>query len=249
MGFTSAHLASLFTRIESGNLFTVERLGDAWDIGPAGQRIRDVFTKEPVADNIGRRALWHNNTGATQTMHANTDTYIHAKPDPRSQRLADRYWDQRSRLLLCSKVRLNLARVNSVRLPNPALGSLWVPARPTVVTGRRDLEKAMSAWFNSTLGWIAMIGVASPNVLSRPSISIDAMRRLPVPVLNAEQLEALAAVFDAHSKSTLGPLRGADADKHRVALDDAVAEALGIQPSVLATARFEIAQEPSTLQS
>ena len=99
MGFTSAHLADLFTRIESGNLFTVERLGDAWDIGPAGRRIRDVFTKESVADPKGRRALWHNDTGVTQTMHASTDTYIHAKPGARHQRLSDRYWDQRSRLL------------------------------------------------------------------------------------------------------------------------------------------------------
>ena len=94
-----------------------------------------------------------------------------------------------------------------------------------------------------------MIGVASPNVLSRPSISIDAMRRLPVPVLKAKQLEALAAAFDAHSKSTLGPLRDADTDPHRAALDNDVASALGIPSSVFATARFEIANEPSTQQS
>ena len=150
VGLTSEHLVDMFKKIESGNLFTAERLGDSWKIGPEGRRIRDVFTKEPVADKIGRRALWQNDTEATQTMHAGTDTYIHAKPDPRHQKLANNYWEQRGRLLLCSKVRLNLARVNSVRLPNPAVGSLWVPARPPAGPDKQNLEKAMCAWFNST---------------------------------------------------------------------------------------------------
>lgn len=246
LGLTSEHLVSLFTQVDEGELFPATRLGDDWHIGPAGQRIREAFTKQDAADATGARALWHNDTAVTQTMAADPDVYIHAKRSPALKRRADKYWQQRGRLLLPTDPRVQTARVSAVHLRQPALGSRWVPARPSDGPDARDLEKAMCAWLNSTLGWITMIGVATPNVLARPELSIDAMRRLPIPVLEPDMLAALSAAFDSHAKAQLHPLREAHIDPQRQSLDNAVASALGFAPGVAASARNEFAVEPST---
>ena len=246
LGLTSEHLVSLFTQVEEGEMFPVAHLGDDWHIGPAGQRVREAFTKQDAADSIGGRALWHNDTNVTRTMAADPDVYIHAKSKPSLKSRADRYWEQRGRLLLPTDPRVQTARVSAVHLRQPALGSRWVPARPSDGPHARNLEKAVCVWLNSTLGWIAMIGVATPNILARPELSIDAMRRLPVPVLDAETLAALSAAFDRHATTQLRPLREAHTDPQRESLDDAVASALDLAPDVAARARDELAAEPST---
>ena len=88
-----------------------------------------MFNKRDASDTEGRRALWHNDTARTQTLRARPDAYIRAKPNKRSRQLADRYWEQRSNLLLCAKPRLNKCRVVAAWLEETALGSLWVPVR------------------------------------------------------------------------------------------------------------------------
>ena len=75
-----------------------------------------------------------------------------------------------------------------------------------------------------------MIAVASPKKLSRPMLSLNAMRRLPVPKLTPDQAAAIAEVFDELADTVLEPLRYAATDKARIRLDDAVADALGGRP-------------------
>ena len=245
LGFTSMHLASLCMQIKARTLFDSTPLGEQADLGPAGQRIREAYTKEAHADGLARRALWHNDTGATQSMAAQTDTYIHPKQQY-SQR-ADKYWQQRSRLLLSVSPRLNTVRVNAVRVERPAVGSLWVPARPrgTGSSSADEAERALCAYLNSTLGWVSMIGVASPKVLSRPALSLDALRRMPVPDLSPEICRRLARAFDDHDVGTIGPLKEAASDPLRKKLDDAVADALGIDTETVGGARAELVREPS----
>ena len=163
-------------------------------------------------------------------MRATTDSYVHAKPSPKLRRLADKYWQQRGRLLLSVKPRLNTARVNTVRLDEPAVGSLWVPARFTSHSdhGNIEMEKAICVYLNSSLGWIALIGVSSPRMLSRPDLSLDALCRIPVPILQPAARKELAAVFDSLADSPLSLLRTASTDVTRAALDDALAAALEI---------------------
>ena len=247
LGITSAHLAAVCGRLASGDLFPVRPLGELAHVGPAGQRIRDAFTKASVPDSKGRRALWHNNTEATRSLQAATDVYIHAKPD--KTHLADKYWGQRSRLLLCDKPRLNTARVVAVRTVDPAVGSRWVPVsiRPSAADGEaaRRWEKAISVWLNSTLGIASVIATAAPTILSRPKLSLDAMRRLPVPDLAPEYAASLAGVFDDHSRTELLPLSQADTCPVRQALDDAVCWTLGVPPETVASARRALTLEPS----
>ena len=245
LGFTSPHLAALYMKIKSRTLFESTPLNNTADIGPAGQRIREAYEKKQSSDSHARRALWHNDTEVTQSMEAATDTYIHPKTQYR--RRADTYWMQRSRLLLCVTPRLNTVRVNTVRVERPAVGSLWVPARVTGPDEDRadETERALCAYLNSTLGWVSMIGVASPKVLSRPALSLDALRRMPVPAFDPIQRARLAATYDQFAQASIGPLKDATRDPLREELDAEVAKALGIDTETVATARSELADEPS----
>lgn len=247
LGLTSEYLAHLAEQIRDGDLFSVALLGAQADVGPEGRRIRDAFTKSAVADASGRRALWHNDTAVTRTLKSRTDTYIHAKPD--KGHLADSYWEQRSRLLLCSKPWLITARVVCALVDEPTVGSLWVPVSVrhdvNIVIHARQWEKAMSVWMNSTLGIVSLVATASPRKLSRPEVSIDGMRRLPVPQLDTAQVAALAVVHDEVAAVELKPLRNATSDLTRIALDNAVAHALVLDSETVARARNELANEPS----
>ena len=252
LGIASAHLTTIAAAISDGQLFPVVALGDIANVGPAGQRIRDVFTKRTAADAAGRRALWHNDTARTQTLRARPDTYIRAKPNKRSRQLADRYWEQRSNLLLCAKPRLNKCRVVAVWLEETTLGSLWVPVRPLVGDDLHPHDptqwaKALAVWWNSTLGVISIIAAASPKTLSRPDLSLDAMRSLPVPLTTSEQSKALASVFDRHADEPLNPLSVAETCPARADIDQAVADILGWTGEDIARARRELAREPSVI--
>ena len=249
LGLTSAHLTTVAGALATGQRFPVDRLGDVALVGPAGRRFRDVFVKKPDADSEGRRALWDNDTELTQTLQPSTDSYIHAKPTARDRRLADSYWAQRSTLMLCVKPRLNTCRVVAVNLVEPTVGSQWVPVRPDPDSelppaDPEQWSKALAAWWNSTPGVLSIIAAASTKVLSRPEMSINAMKALPVPRLDAAQIAWLAAAFDRHSGEPLKALSDHKCPV-RSALDRAVAEALGWPAEDIDRARAELAREPS----
>ena len=246
MGLTSAHLVEAFSKLIRSELFDTYCYSKAADIGPPGAAVRTSFTKHSTSDSHARKALWHNDTEITQTMRAVSDVYIHAKPTTSSQ-LAENYWSKRSRLLNCMKPRLNTARVNAVWLEDAALGSLWMPARVPQLIGDELMrfEKSLCAYLNSSLGWLSVIGCASSSHLSRLDVSTDAMRRLPVPKLIPDQAADIAEAFDELADTALQPLRYAATDKARIRLDDAVADALGVDREIVTTVRHELAAEPS----
>ncbi|MCY4456345.1 MAG: hypothetical protein OXB90_00165 [Acidimicrobiaceae bacterium] len=242
---TSTYLVNLFGDIETSVLFATAPVGEQADIGPDGRNARGLFTKSTHADQHGRRALWHNNTKATQSMAATTDTYIHAKQ--KHQTRASAYWGKRSHLLLAVSPRLNTARVHSVRVDTATVGSHWVPIRFSNFSGeaRDDTERAVCAYFNSTLGWLSTIAVASPKVMSRPTLSLNALARIPIPILNPQARTRLARAYDKHAHAEMLLLREAANDPTRCALDAEVAAALNIDTETIRTARYELAQEPS----
>lgn len=245
LSLTSAHLVHLVERVRVGDMFPVELLGVAARVGPEGRRIRDAFIRRTTADSAGRRALWFNDTEATRSLRAQTDTYIHAKPS--KEHLADSYWRQRSRLLLCAKPWLITARVTAVLSEEETVGSQWVPVnvRSGLSIPARKWEKAMVVWWSSTLGFVSVIAEAAPTKLSRPALSIAAMRRLPIPTLAPEQASAMAGVYDTLAESELNRLQDATSDSARVAIDDAVADTLGVNRETITRARHELTTEPS----
>ena len=226
---------------EPGSVPTVP-LSDLADVGPAGQRIRDAYTPSEMPTPLGRRALWHHKTDVTQSMGAETDVYI--KPKPPRRHLADKYWEQRSDLLLPHRLRLNVARVAAVMLPERAVGSIWTPCRPH----EPDIAKALCLYLNSTPGLLSLLGARDNRVPSYPSFSLDTLRSLPAPnfsALGAAERDLLRCWFDWLRGEVLQPFPHMHDDPVRKQIDDAVCKALGLDQEWVATIRRELAREPS----
>ena len=217
-------------------------LNELADIGPAGQRIRDSYTHSDMPTQSGRRALWYHKTNVTQAMWAETDVYI--EPIESKRHLADSYWEQRSQMLLPHRLRLNLARVAAVMLPERAVGSLWTPCRPH----DPDIAKSLCLYLNSTPGLLSLLGARDNRVPSYPSFSLDTLRSLPVPNfadLGISERDLLTSWFGWLQNETLQPLPQMHEDPVRQRIDDAVINALGLESEWVATMRRELAREPS----
>ena len=149
-------------------------------------------------------------------MQTTADVYIHRKSSPKAKNCHPSIGSRDPVCLYAANPRLNTALVNSVWMTEAVVGSLWVPIRINVADDNAQMEKATCAYMNSTLGWISMIGVASSSNLSRLAVSIDAMRRIPVPQLTPDQAAAIAEAFDELADTVLEPLRYAATDEARI---------------------------------
>ena len=217
-------------------------MSDLAEVGPAGQRIRDAYTHADMPTQSGRRALWYHKTDVTQSMGAQTDVYIEPKESKRH--LADSYWEQRSQMLLPHRLRLNVARVAAVMLRERAVGSIWTPCLPH----DPDMAKAVCLYLNSTPGLLSLLGARDNRVPSYPSFSLDTLRSLPVPnfaALGAAERDLLSSWFGWLQNETLQPFPRMHEDPLRQRIDDAVTQALGLDPEWVATMRRELAREPS----
>ena len=245
--FLSPYLCEKFIELRDGALFPAVALGNIAYIGPAGQRIRDAFTRSSMPDAEGRVALWQHDTDVTQSMSAKWDTHLSAKP-PKAH-LAEKYWQQRSRLLLPHRLFLPTTRVAAVCLENPSLGSAWTPCRSSIAgTDSSLMETALCAYLNSSVGILALLGNRSNKKPTYPNISIDDLRKLVAPDFNAlgdAAITQLSAAYAAHAADILLPLPQLDADPARRALDGAVVSALGLDEEMVATIRRSLVMEPS----
>lgn len=245
VNFLSPYLVEEYRKLASNiGPLPVCELSELAEVGPAGQRIRDSYTKSNVPTLSGRRAFWHHKTAITTTMRVAPDTFI--EPKPSKQTLADKYWEQRSTMLISARMRLNTSRVAAVMLDTPVVGSLWVPVRP--IDRDPATAQALCLFFNSTPGLLALLGGRSNRVPSRPWFSIEAQRALPIPdfrVLGRPARDAMAAAFQRLERLALAPLPSLANDPVRREIDDAVVEALGLDGEWVTDVRRSLAEEPS----
>ncbi len=243
--FLSPYLCRQFVELKEGRLFDAALLKNIADVGPEGRRIRDAFRKSAMPDSLGRMALWQHDTTVTKSMSAQPDTHIVVK----NSRLAERYWNQRSNLLLTGRARLNTVRMVSVLTDSPTVGSAWSPCRPIIdFPGDKTLEKAICVYLNSSLGVFALIGNRSSRDTSYTRFSLDDLRSLVVPDFKAigeDAVSRLAFAYDRYAEDTLLPLPRMGSCEVRRGLDDAVCEALGLDGEFVGTVRGQVAGEPS----
>ena len=245
--FLSPFLCEQFGELRSGEVFQTTVLGNIAGIGPEGRRIRDAYIKSAMPEPQGRVALWQHDTKVTQSMAAKVDTHIKVKPDKAN--LAEKYWQQRSSLLLPMRFRLNTVKVVSVRPNTPTLGSSWTPCRISIAgIDVHSSEKALCVFLNSTIGILALAGNRTNREISYTRFSLEDLRNLIVPDFTAigpESVEKLTAAYHTLSELPLMPLPQMNADPVRQALDDAVCDALGLDGERVATIRRNLAAEPS----
>ena len=217
-------------------------LSELADIGPGGQRIRDAYTRSDMPTSSARRALWYHKSDVTLSMRAETDSYIEPKNSKRH--LAERYWEQRSDMLLPHRLWLPLSRVAAVVLPERAVGSIWTPCRPH----NPSIARAICLYLNSTLGLLSLLGRRDNRKPSYPSFSLDTLRSLKVPdftALGDAELQSLNSWFNWLKEQPLLPFPRMAEDVARHQIDDAIIEAFQLDPDWVATVRQELAREPS----
>ena len=246
VNFLSPFLVESYQKLSETNLASVPTvpLSKLAEVGPEGRRIRDSYNHSDMPTTSSRRALWYHRSDVTRSMRAEPDVYIEPKPSKRARRLAESYWEQRSNLLLPHHLRLNVARVAAVMLPDQAVGSNWTPCRP------RDPgnSKALCLYLNSTPGLMTLLGGRDNRVPSYPSFSLDTLRSLPIPDFSAlvtEKVDLLDSWFDWLGNDTLLPFPRMFEDPVRRQIDEAVIQALGLDPEWVANIRRELAREPS----
>ncbi|MXX79507.1 MAG: SAM-dependent DNA methyltransferase [Chloroflexi bacterium] len=219
-------------------------LSDIAEIGPHRRRPHEAFSRSDLPTSSGRQALWFHKTDITQSMRAKPDSHLEQKEGKRS--MADRYWEQRSRLLIANRLWLPSARVGAVLLDYAVLGSLWTPCRTH--DGNLSTMKALAVYLNSTVGILSLLGGRDNRKPSYPQFSLDTLRSLRVPdfaALGNDARDALAATYDRLQDEVLLPLPQMNEDPVRKQLDDAVIAALDLDPEWVAQVRQALSEEPS----
>ncbi len=244
INFFSPYLVGAFRALTEDEKLPLTSMSSIAKVGPAGQRIRDAYTKSDTPTASGRRALWEHKTDITQSMHGKADKFIEPKKDKKS--LANKYWEQRSRFLLPHRLRLNTARVAAVVLDQRAVGSIWTPCRPKDQS--ESTAKALAVYLNSAVGILSLLGGRDNRVPSYPQFSLDTLRSLRVPdfhKLGSAARDALAATYDSLGDDVLLPLPQMNDDPIRKQLDEAVIAALDLDPEWVAQVRQALSEEPS----
>ena len=163
--------------------------------------------------------------------------------------VAKRYWNQRSRLLLPTRLRLTTTKVTTVHVDTRVVGSAWVPCTLDVPEHlRENREKAMCAFLNSSVGVLALLGNRTNKIPASPNLSIDDLRKLPVPdfeTIGDGAVWMLAIAYDCLAEESLCSLSWMDTCDTRLSLDESVCAALNIDPEMVAGIRRQLAAEPS----
>ena len=93
-----------------------------------------------------------------------------------------------------------------------------------------------------------MLGDRTNKKPTYPNLSLDDLRKLPVPnigALDSDAVSFLVAAYDRNAHRTLLPLPQMDADPVRRDLDDVVCAALALDTEPVSTVRRQLAAEPS----
>ena len=220
-------------------------LGDMAHFGPAHVR-NDL--KNPASDSSDGpyRVLWRHQTGKMRTMAATWDGEVAAKSGS-EKRARVTLWPQASRLLIGNKLQTGATRVASVLLDKPALGSQWTPISPIIVTDRKlslELQKAWCVWLNSTPGILGFLHRRGRK-LTYSDFMPKILQSLPCPDPRTSDVRRLADTYDEVRLMPLQPWNSMVECPVRTELDNAVANAIGMDRHEIRDIRIAIMHEPT----
>lgn len=224
------------------DLSTLRPLRELAHIGPAHVRTE---MRNPLIDPSDGpyRVLWRHESDERRTMRSSHEFSVAAKPG--KERAAQRSQLKAGRLLVANRLRTTVVHVSAVLLDQPALGSAWTPVRPRK-TSRKPLlvQQAWCAWLNSTPGVLAFMHRRG-RTLTYPNFMPNKLQSLPCPDPSKADLEPLAKAYQAFREQPLLPWRRMNECPVRAALDDAAADATGLDRHKVADWRRRLSQEPT----
>ncbi|WP_419921926.1 M48 family metalloprotease [Candidatus Poriferisodalis sp.] len=228
----SNELVDVAWQLRSGELFAVESLrerGWFWPVPTfAESRARDiggvVETRTPAgaaADGGPGEGIWLGKAVA----------------DPPES------WNWRLRLI--SGIAQGDPRLASVVSQRDVDRADLAPGRRGTEDAKRapSWEKSMAMWFNSSLGALGILAAAAPRGGDEYWVDQLWLRQMAVPPLDDTRKTRLAAAHDRLGSGDLLPLGDAPNDPARIAIDDAVCRAIGIDSELMARVRSLLAAE------
>ena len=245
MLFYNGELTDAARSLRNGCEGRLSPLGEMASLAPGGRSVRAAFRRVRVRQSPDMRALWEHKTSERTTMAAEPDSFIAPKVGEESAAAAR--WAHASRLLIANRFRCNLTRITSALCDTPVLGSAWESVTPNDFSLDPDtIAAAWCMWANSSAGILSMLAIRQRD-FTYPRFSMDGLRSLPFPDPDAvpESITALASAYDALAESTLLPLPQAHECATRVAIDSAVADALGPDLADIHKWRDLISHEPN----
>ena len=153
----------------------------------------------------------------------------------------ERLFQQAGRLLIAERLWLNSARVVAMRVNRPVLSNVYWEFK----VDDESHERALALWLNSSLGLLSLFAIRTTTRgpwVALKKADLAAMPILDVRELAREQLDAFDALFDEVAGYEFLRLPEMAEDAARAALDDGVAEILGL-PDLGALRRL-LASEP-----
>ena len=143
--------------------------------------------------------------------------------------------------MVSERLRLNTARVASMRVGTRVLSNVWWPVK----VEDESVEKALAVWLNSTLGLLTIMAERTSTEGSWVAMKKADLEELPVldtRQLSESQLQRLSDLFDEMSEAEFERLPGMAECPARRRLDDGVSAILGLPD--LGNLRRLLASEP-----
>ena len=218
------------------------RLNELYDMGPAGQRIRDAF--EPVTDgsSTGEDVDIFDSVSSKLRVSLAGDPDAVRRPRPGKESMVRSYLARMGWVLLTNRGRVNNARLVGVCASAKSFGSGFMP----VVTETLAQAKALCLVWNSTPVLLQLLNMRTKMLMYLSwSVAQLGSVRVPASLGDAAGQATLVAEYDRLCRHSLQPWMHADTDPVRQEIDEAVAEAYGISAGVLSDWRERLTKEPT----
>ena len=239
--FYDEELAEAYYDLAALNGTRLNLAGNACKIEPAGQRIRDAFSRNSKLDTPWKTpVLWDHRTDVRTTMAAEPD--VVATPKRGREKYAQSLAKRASRLVISSRLYTYAVRTAACYTEAPVLGSAWVPV--TSLSKTPHFDQALCAWWNSTPGILTMLHARSKK-LTYPAYSLDLLRKLLIPNPRNVDVSPLIDVFAKTHQQVLKPWKEMDTCPIRALIDEAAAQILHIDGAKIADWRKRITLEPT----
>lgn len=220
-------------------LCSIKELGS---VGPDRRDVWDGFRRTDSA--TAYPALLNHDTKKRRMIQVEPNKFLAPLVNPPSGRKLksiDQLWPKSGRLLIAERLRLDTARVASMRSEVNVLSNVWWPVR----VDDAATEKALAIWFNSTLGlltWITHRTTTEGGWVAMKKGDLEDLPVLDTTLIPSSQLQLLANLFDQLAGNEFECFSHMHNCEARARLDAGLSESLGLPD--LSVIRQLLATEP-----
>lgn len=242
--FFSPLLVDYFLDILNNKIFETKKLGDIADISPNGRTLSMYCKKSHVPGSYNWRSIYGHQTKHIISLQADPYTYILPKKGKLKE--AKNFWSKRATLLLPETLQPNITHVSALNSSLPTVGMSWTPVRPYPNTTENPTKwsKAITAYLNSTVGIISMLGIRIPRKPLYPRFSITGCQdSIPIPSFSEPDIGMLSDIFDDVAKTETRKWSDPN-DPIRIKLDKSLSKIIKNDYPLVEKIRFELSQEP-----